>query len=95
MTRIDELSDIYKTFLQSKEHYQNTCYEFAEHFRLGFIEYMQSPPDLVEFFPPDEEYNPRARVRHSGAPVLELKDDGFYHMGLYLYVSQIKTALRS
>jgi hypothetical protein len=80
MTRFDELCESYASARKKFFNYEEECMEFGVKMVDGLVEYLECPPEQVNYYPPDKESDPNVSYNIHGATVLG--EDGFWHVGI-------------
>jgi hypothetical protein len=80
MSRFEELCESYTSARKRYFNYENECMEFGIKMMNGLKEYLECPPEQVNYYPPDKESDPNVSYNIHGAT--KLGDDGFWHVGI-------------
>ncbi|MGB9937216.1 MAG: hypothetical protein ACPK7O_05800 [Methanobacterium sp.] len=80
MTRFEELCESYANARKRYFNYENECMEFGMKMVNGLKEYLQCPPEQINYYPPDKESDPNVSYNIHGAT--KLGEDGFWHVGI-------------
>ncbi len=80
MTRFEELCESYTSARKRYFNYENECMEFGIKMVDGLKEYLDCPPEQVNYYPPDKESDPNVSYNIHGAT--KLGEDGFWHVGI-------------
>ena len=80
MSRFEELCESYTSARKRYFNYENECMEFGIKMMKGLKEYLECPPEQVNYYPPDKESDPNVSYNIHGAT--KLGDDGFWHVGI-------------
>jgi hypothetical protein len=80
MSRFEELCESYTSARKRYFNYENECMEFGIKMMNGLKEYLECPPEQVNYYPPDKESDPNVSYNIHGAT--KLGEDGFWHVGI-------------
>ena len=80
MTRFEDLCGSYTSARKRYFNYENECMEFGIKMVDGLKEYLECPPEQVNYYPPDKESDPNVSYNIHGAT--KLGEDGFWHVGI-------------
>ena len=80
MTRFEKLCESYTCARKRYFNYETECMEFGIKMVDGLKEYLQCPPEQINYYPPDKESDPNVSYNIHGAT--KLGDDGFWHVGI-------------
>jgi hypothetical protein len=80
MTRFEELCQSFANARKRYFNYENECMDFGEKMVDGLVEYLECPPEQVNYYPPDKESDPNVSYNIHGASMLG--EDGFWHVGI-------------
>jgi hypothetical protein len=80
MTRFEELCESYANARKGFFDYENECMEFGTKMVEGLREYLECPPEQVNYYPPDKESDPNVTYNIHGATILG--EDGFWNVGI-------------
>ncbi|MDI6724288.1 MAG: hypothetical protein QMD61_06540 [Methanobacterium sp.] len=80
MTKFDKLCESFANARKRYFNYENECLEFGAKMVDGLVEYLECPPEQVNYYPPDKESDPNVKYNIKGAT--KLGEDGFWHIGI-------------
>ncbi len=80
MTRFEKLCQSFATARKRYFNYETECIEFGEKMVAGLVNYLECPPEQVNYYPPDKESDPNVRYNIYGAS--KLGEDGFWQIGI-------------
>lgn len=80
MTKFEELCESFANARKRYFNYENECMDFGIKMVDGLKEYLQCPPEQVNYYPPDKESDPNISYNIHGATILG--EDGFWHVGI-------------
>ncbi len=80
MTRFEELCESFANARKRYFNYENECMDFGVKMVDGLVEYLECPPEQVNYYPPDKESDPNVSYNIHGASMLG--EDGFWHVGI-------------
>jgi len=80
MTRFEKLCQSFANARERYFNYETECLEFGEKMIQELVEYLECPPEQVNYYPPDKESDPNVKYNIHGAKMLG--DDGFWQIGI-------------
>ena len=80
MTRFEELCESYANARKKFFNYEHECMDFGSKMVAGLAEYLECPPEQVNYYPPDKESDPNVTYNIQGATILG--EDGYWHVGI-------------
>jgi hypothetical protein len=80
MTKFEELCNSYANARKRFFNYEDECLHFGEKMVDGLTEYLECPPEQVNYYPPDKESDPNVSYNIHSATILG--DDGFWQIGI-------------
>ncbi len=80
MTRFEDLCESYSKARKRFFNYEDECMQFGEKMVSGLVNYLECPPEQVNYYPPDKESDPNVRYNIHSATILG--DDGFWQIGI-------------
>jgi len=80
MSKFEKLCQSFANARKRYFNYEKECMEFGGKMVNGLVDYLECPPEQVNYYPPDKESDPNVRYNIKGATILG--EDGFWQIGI-------------
>jgi hypothetical protein len=88
MSKYDELINCYQNSRKVEVEYKKACGLFFENFRIGLLEFLESPNPYFILF--TQTVGNTEGEGHLPIPFMKFEDDAFYHIGIIFVVNSRK-----